>query len=312
MPVLSLALIFCFNDLNGIVMSLFEKAGLGGTFIEFSWNTPGKLILALAVIALLPALIEELFMRGYVLGGMKHYSPLSAAFISALLFSILHMNVMQFLYQFMLGAVLGILVQLSARRDYGILLHFLNNGIVIVITYCAGGETDAVPPALDAGYVAQAVLLSAAGVLAAGACIFIFARFMLPKKAKETNAKRSGGEENGSARQSSASGFLAFLKPKETLLFMRERLLTPRAAAETRAKNRILDEGLSQTAPIDQTDRPEESPNAQGGYGERSFVRNRTDPFSDANAERRALIVCFIVSSLIWIINFIATIYMAG
>ena len=54
--------------------------------------------------------IEEILMRGFVLGGLKNtYGVVGALFISALFFSILHFNMVQTLSAFVCGIILGLL-----------------------------------------------------------------------------------------------------------------------------------------------------------------------------------------------------------
>jgi len=54
--------------------------------------------------------IEEILMRGFVLGGLKTtYGVLAAWLISALLFAVLHFNMVQTLSAFVCGLILGLL-----------------------------------------------------------------------------------------------------------------------------------------------------------------------------------------------------------
>lgn len=161
-PLMSVALIFCFNDLNNVVIMLFEKMGLKGTEIIVFWDTPIKLFIVLCCVAVLPAIAEETFIRGYVLKGLSSFKAINAILLSALMFSLMHMNIMQFSYQFMLGVILALLVKLSGRLDYSILLHFFNNAIVIIYAYFYGADTEI---SLTSGYVIKSIALAALGVV---------------------------------------------------------------------------------------------------------------------------------------------------
>ena len=66
--------------------------------------TPDNLILSIIVIALLPAIFEELLFRGVIFNSFnKKWGPFIAAIVSALIFGIYHMNWIQGINAFILG-----------------------------------------------------------------------------------------------------------------------------------------------------------------------------------------------------------------
>ena len=67
-------------------------------------------ITSLLQVCMIAPVIEEILMRGFVLGGLKNtYGITGALFISALLFAILHFNMVQTLSAFVCGILLGLL-----------------------------------------------------------------------------------------------------------------------------------------------------------------------------------------------------------
>lgn len=67
-------------------------------------------VTSLLQICIIAPVTEEILMRGFVLGGLKDtYGVMPALFISALLFAILHFNMVQTLSAFVCGIVLGLL-----------------------------------------------------------------------------------------------------------------------------------------------------------------------------------------------------------
>lgn len=67
-------------------------------------------VTSLLQVCTLAPFIEEVLMRGFVLGGLcSTYGMMPALFISAILFAILHFNMVQTLSAFICGLVLGIL-----------------------------------------------------------------------------------------------------------------------------------------------------------------------------------------------------------
>jgi hypothetical protein len=91
-----------------------------------------SVIAQLIFISVLPGIGEELFIRGTVLPGLKNRNYFFAIIISALLFSIMHGNVLQTVHQFGLGMVLAYIVLCTGDIKYAMILHLLNNAISIL------------------------------------------------------------------------------------------------------------------------------------------------------------------------------------
>ena len=85
----------------------------------------GTIVLLLAV---LPAIFEELAFRGFILSGLRRrHPPMGAILISAILFGAFHLNPYQFPNAVALGVVLGMLALGSRSILPGIVFHFMNN-----------------------------------------------------------------------------------------------------------------------------------------------------------------------------------------
>jgi membrane protease YdiL (CAAX protease family) len=97
----------------------------------------GGLILNIALIALIPALGEELLFRGII---QRIFSKWTnnyhiGIWLSAALFSALHMQFFGFIPRFLLGGMLGYLFVFSGNIWVPIAAHFANNAIAIIFTY---------------------------------------------------------------------------------------------------------------------------------------------------------------------------------
>ena len=67
-------------------------------------------VTSLLQVCIIAPTIEEILMRGFVLGGLKNsYGVVGALFVSALFFAILHFNMVQTLSAFVCGIILGLL-----------------------------------------------------------------------------------------------------------------------------------------------------------------------------------------------------------
>jgi len=100
-------------------------------------NNIGDYILALIIIAFLPALCEETLFRG----GLQNFltrstkKPWLSIIVVSILFSLAHFSYFGFLSRVFLGILLGFLYQYSGKIWLNILAHFFNNAIAITVLY---------------------------------------------------------------------------------------------------------------------------------------------------------------------------------
>lgn len=94
-------------------------------------------IIALVVMAFLPALCEETLFRG----GLQNFLTRStkkywlSVLVVSLIFSVAHLSYYGFLSRFFLGVVLGLIFQYSGKLWLSILAHFLNNALALTVMY---------------------------------------------------------------------------------------------------------------------------------------------------------------------------------
>ena len=134
--VLGILCVFLFNP----IISLWEQLlSLIGYVISGELPMPldsiGMLILAIFAVALIPAICEEFLYRGLVLNGLRKYGVWVSVLTSALLFSLMHMNLQQLPYTFILGVIFGLIVYYTRNIWLSIIMHFLNNATAILIMY---------------------------------------------------------------------------------------------------------------------------------------------------------------------------------
>jgi uncharacterized protein len=104
-------------------------------------KTAVGLIGNLVIVAVLPAIGEELLFRGLLQQLLKKMTGSShwAIWITAILFSALHLQFFGFLPRMLLGALFGYLLEWTGSLWIPILAHFINNATG-VITYFITGE----------------------------------------------------------------------------------------------------------------------------------------------------------------------------
>ena len=88
------------------------------------------------VLALMPAITEEIAFRGYILSGLERaYRPRTAILLSAFLFAFLHAMIslfQQFFPAALLGLILGVVAYRTGSLWPGAVLHFVNNALAVV------------------------------------------------------------------------------------------------------------------------------------------------------------------------------------
>lgn len=114
------------EDATKLLTEAFLKTGSFGGFL-----------VNMLIIALLAAVGEELLFRGVVLRllveGVKNIHL--AVFISAFLFSAMHLQFYGFLPRLLIGVVFGYVFVWSANLWIPIILHFVFNGISVIAAY---------------------------------------------------------------------------------------------------------------------------------------------------------------------------------
>lgn len=93
-------------------------------------------LLAVLLMAILPSIYEELIFRGVVLQGLRsRFSDWGAIFLSGLMFALMHGNLQQFIYPFILGSIMGWLVVRTGSLVSSMLVHFINNFLVVTFSF---------------------------------------------------------------------------------------------------------------------------------------------------------------------------------
>jgi hypothetical protein len=173
------------NNLNTWASNLEEtyKKGMGGVMHMQSRN---DLIAILILVALIPAIFEELYFRGGLQKTIKDWSgmPVLSIIITAIIFSAFHFSFFGFLSRMALGIVLGFIFEYTKSIWLSILMHFLNNGIAILSLYLLRNNPQKMNQAMDDN--------GAPLYLGAIALIFIiyFLRLLKNKKSDSLDAEK--------------------------------------------------------------------------------------------------------------------------
>lgn len=120
------------NFLWMIFISHFGKLHAATVFMA---NNTIELLINLFVIAIVPALFEELLFRGVIFRGAEKLGRIGSIVLTALLFGLLHRDLQTLVGTVLLGIIITYMVYKTDSIYAGILAHFINNGFVVGLTY---------------------------------------------------------------------------------------------------------------------------------------------------------------------------------
>lgn len=114
------------------------------------------------VMAVLPAICEELIYRGFVLRGLSDFGKTGAIVVSSIAFGLMHGTVQQIPFAFAIGLFLGYISLRFKSLILPVILHFINNFIACVImvlqNYCDYETVSAISFCLDLFFITVSLL----------------------------------------------------------------------------------------------------------------------------------------------------------
>ena len=171
-----------FGSINSSAMlnELFQTFAKPMTDITVPLDNFAQFLLATFMLAVLPAVCEELLFRGIIFNGLKSKlkAPWAIVF-SALLFALMHMSIYQTVHQFVMGVILATLAYYSGTIVYGMIFHFVNNFLVVFLTYAFPSCTFT----FSSWGVLEVALSIIIFIVAIGICALLF--YLLARKNKK-------------------------------------------------------------------------------------------------------------------------------
>ncbi len=121
-----------------------------------------SLILLILTVAVLPAVFEEIIFRGVMQNYLSGIKPYISMLFIGLSFAIFHGSISQLVYQFIYGFTLAFLTYKAGSVIPAIISHFINNFVIILLTFLGVG--------ID---FFNGLIISGGLVLLAGALLFL-------------------------------------------------------------------------------------------------------------------------------------------
>ncbi|MBX9449047.1 MAG: CPBP family intramembrane metalloprotease [Taibaiella sp.] len=132
-----------------------------------------SLLRNLIVMALLPAIGEELFFRGMVQRFANSWlrNPRNAIIFTSLFFAFIHLQIVNFLPIFLASCLLGYIFHTTGNLLITIIVHFVYNSIQILLRYT---------PQNNENQNFEYIILFVIGLLISACCWYLFRRYQSP------------------------------------------------------------------------------------------------------------------------------------
>jgi len=170
-----------------------DKAAVLTKFLT-QFNSAGRFLVGVVVIALVPAVSEELFFRGVVQKNLvRWFSPHVGVWLGAALFSAIHFQFFGFVPRFVLGLVLGYLYLWSGNILVSMAAHFTQNAFQLLILYVAQRGQFGWGFDPDSNDAMPLTLVIPSALLTAGLLYFLHQRMTAPAPPTEMRTLSSEG-----------------------------------------------------------------------------------------------------------------------
>lgn len=130
-------LMFSLGSLNELLISALENVGYVRRQSSLPDMSGWNIVPVLIVVAVLPALCEELLFRAMILNNAaSETGDMRAILLTGMCFSLYHGSVEQTIYQFICGCAFAWLAVRSRSVGPAVFAHFANNASIIILSAC--------------------------------------------------------------------------------------------------------------------------------------------------------------------------------
>lgn len=206
---IGIVILFGFLSFNNLFLFLLQKTGYNtSTGESLVAQNIGEFLITILSAAVTPAICEEFLFRGVCYNGLKEKGNKFAIIVSGLMFMIMHMNLTQSIYQFVLGIIFAIVVYITGSLWYSMIMHFFNNAFILVVTYAlksveSGENTEIFKSFFD--YILPFLLLG----------IAIYVVYLLLKKLKTYFPCDNSSNDNNEIISDNLTSYTNFMDKQE-------------------------------------------------------------------------------------------------
>lgn len=133
-------------------------------------------LLTFAVVALTPAVCEEMLFRGFLFSAFRgRYKIVVSVLLTAVIFGVYHMSIVRFFTTALLGAALAVIVYYSDSIFPAMMMHAINNGIAVLQMYHPDTMENIFPLfAVEEPGIMESIVVSTMGILLLAAGVVMF------------------------------------------------------------------------------------------------------------------------------------------
>lgn len=118
------------------IMSMIFESSAQGVAESMDYLLTDNILKMLLVVAVAPAICEELLFRGFLLSSLESkIKPKNAILIVAIVFGVFHMSIVKFLTTALLGYVFAYIAHNSKSIIPGMIMHFINNALSCIVMF---------------------------------------------------------------------------------------------------------------------------------------------------------------------------------
>lgn len=139
----------------------YEQSSTEELFVAYPQGVWG-FVITLLVVGIIPALAEEFAFRGVVLGILRNISDGFAVFASALIFGIMHGNLTQIPFAFIMGLAFGFVTVKTRSIWPAVIFHAVNNSFAVVMDMLAARVSE---PSANVLYMLYFGVMALVGLL---------------------------------------------------------------------------------------------------------------------------------------------------
>lgn len=204
---IGVVLILGFSQMiNLLDLGIYKMSGINPSGLSINLSNFGMFIVGVLFYALIPAVVEEFLFRGVIFVGLKNkYGAIFSVIVGALLFALVHLSIYQFVYQFVLGVVLCLVVYFTGSIFYSMVVHFVNNFVIILWTYISTVQGNITT--LDTFWPAWKIIVSVVAMIVAVTVIVLAFVFWYKKKQPEWEMPVEQGKKVKNMNESKLSDY---------------------------------------------------------------------------------------------------------
>ncbi|MBR1778949.1 MAG: CPBP family intramembrane metalloprotease [Clostridia bacterium] len=145
------------NVITYFLINILKSTHISSPSPNFYYGSSAmSIFLSIIEYNVVPAIAEEFVFRGVILNELKPYGGKFAVVASSLLFALLHGNIEQFLFAFLLGLYFGYIALQEGSIVPTVIIHFLNNFLVGISTLFKSNEE--ISAVLSAVYLVLSII----------------------------------------------------------------------------------------------------------------------------------------------------------